>query len=165
MPRPAFPELQGRPRATRHRRQAKPDRVLLGLKIATFLAACGFIAVVVLLAGKASSDNATPRPPAPKPDTSQPSDDATPPTPVPAAVDPPALRTEMTSLTGKPAPPPSAAPAPKPTTEPSQPPDLIFAVIGQPCPEPGRWSFTRDYQPVVCASSPPGSQPRWHRVI
>ena len=63
MQRADFPELQGRPHPSRHRRQEKPDRVLIALKAATFLAACGVIGVIVLLA----SGGAEPAAPAANP--------------------------------------------------------------------------------------------------
>src|SRR6266536_3465646 len=102
MQRAAFPELQGRPRPPRHRRQDKPDRVLIGLKIATFFAACGVVGVIVLLA-VGGPDNARPAAAPPKGVTGQLGDDAPRSIPTPTtpklAIDPPALVTETTEIT------------------------------------------------------------------
>src|SRR5262249_1904091 len=49
MQRAAFPELLGRPRPPSHRRPERSDRVLAGLKVATFVAAAGLLGVIILL--------------------------------------------------------------------------------------------------------------------
>ena len=161
MQRAAFPELQGRPRPSRHRRQDKPDRVLIGLQIATFVAACGLVGVVILLA-IGNSDKPVPAAATPRTPTGQSGDDAprtipTPSTPT-AIVAPPALRTETTEITRVPPTTPKAKPAPpaKPATSPSLP------RVGEPCAEPGMWSVTASYEPVFCYGDAP---PRWRRVF
>jgi hypothetical protein len=150
---------------TRHRRQEKPDPVLRWLKIATVVAAAGLVGLTIVLASGAGSDEATPRPVPRKPAITQPSDDA-PTTTTPPRIDPPALRTETSTIALKP-PPPSSTPKPRPTTRPPRQsdPGFDFAVVGKPCPEPGVWSVTSNYEPVVCASQPPGRQPRWTPVF
>lgn len=166
MQRAAFPELRGRPRPSRHRRQEKPDRVLITLKIATFLAACGVIGVIVLLA-VGGPDPAAPAAAPPKIVKGQLGDDApqTPSTSVtPNAVEPPALRTETAEITRTPTPTPtstsSTSSKPKKTVEPTPAPGL--PVVGEPCPEPGMWSVTANYEPVYCYGNSP---PRWRRVF
>jgi hypothetical protein len=151
---------------TRHRRQEKPDRVLVGLKIATVVAAAALVGLIIMWArGGGESGEATPRSTAPKPVITQPGDDA-PTTTTPPRMEPPALRTETSTIALKP-PPPSSTSKPRPTTRPPQEsgPGFAFAVIGKPCPEPGVWSVTSNYEPVVCASNPPGRQPRWTPVF
>jgi hypothetical protein len=163
MQRAAFPELQGRPRPSRHRRQDKPDRVLIGLKIATFFAACGVVGVIVLLVG-GGPDKAAPAATPPKGVTGQLGDDAPRPLPTPTtpkmAVEPPALRTETTEITQVPTTskaPRQAPPAPAATT-----PTPGLPVVGEPCPTPGMWSMTANYEPVYCYGD---GTPRWHRIF
>lgn len=162
MQRAAFPELQGRPLPSRHRRQDKPDRVLIGLKIATFVAACGLVGVVILLTA-GGSDRPTQAAGVPKAPTGQSGDDAPRTSPTvstpKAVVAPPALRTETTQITQAPAAPKPPRPAPTHVT--AQPaPNL--PVVGQPCTEPGMWSVTANYEPVFCYGDAP---PRWRRVF
>jgi hypothetical protein len=169
MQRAAFPELQGRPPRPRHRRPQKPDRVLLGLKIATFLAAGGLIGIIVLLASS-TLPNQVAVPAENPPTQGQSGDDAPRPVPTtstePLAIAPPALRTETARIDGRPAAPPtSRKAAPPPIEQPARPPARTFPVIGEPCSPPGTWSVTREYQPVVCASTRPGEKPRWYRVF
>ncbi len=153
---------------TRHRRQEKPDRLLVGLKIATVVAAAGLVGLTIMWASGGESGEATPRPTSPKPAITQPSDDGptttTTTTPPSLRMDPPALRTETSTIALQP-PPASSTPKPRPTTRPPQEPGPGFAVIGKPCPEPGVWSVTSDYEPVICASNPPGRQLRWTPVF
>lgn len=149
---------------TRHRRQNKPDRVLIALKVATFLAAAGLVGLIILWASGSGPDKAAPRPTSPTPVITQPGDDA-PPTTTVTTIEPPALRTETSTIALKPPPPPPNTPKPPPSTRPTEPPGINFPVVGQPCPEPGMWSVTSNYEPVVCASNPPGSQPRWIPVF
>jgi hypothetical protein len=163
MQRAAFPELQSRPRPSRHRRQDKPDRVLIGLKIATFLAACGLVGVIILLTVGGSQ---RPHPVAaqPKAPTGQTGDDAprTTPTPTehPPVVAPPALRTEVAEITKTQTTP--KAPKPAPPAQPGNPGPQNLPVVGQPCPEPGMWSVTANYEPVFCYGNSP---PRWRKVF
>ena len=163
MQRAAFPELQGRPRPSRHRRQDRPDRVLIGLKIATFVAACGLVGVIVLLMG-GGSDVATSAAAPPKIGTGQSGDDAPRSTPTPvtpkAAIDPPALRTETGEITR--APTSSKHPRPTSTTPTTTAPAPRVPAVGEPCPEPGAWSMTPNFEPVYC---PVDGTPRWHRVF
>jgi hypothetical protein len=163
MQRAAFPELQGRPRPSRHRRQDKPDRVLIGLKIATFLAACGVIGVIVLLA-VGGPGRPTPAAAPPKIVTGQLGDDAPQTIPTPTtpkvAIAPPALRTETTEFTQ--APTTSRSPRPAPPASPVTPPAQGLPVVGEPCPAPGMWSMTANYEPVYCYG---GTPPRWRRVF
>ena len=164
MQRAAFPELQGRQRPPRHRRQDKPDRVLIGLKIATFFAACGVLGVIILLAG-GGPDKPTPgRAAPPKIVTGQLGDDAPRPIATPTtpkiAVEPPALRTETTEITG--APTTSKTPRPAAAAPTSTSPAPGLPVIGEPCATPGTWSMTANYEPVYCYGDGP---PRWRRVF
>jgi hypothetical protein len=150
---------------SRHRRQSKPDRVLLGLKIATVVAAAGLVSLIIMVAAGGGTEVASPRPTSPDRPSTRPSDDA--PAPTRPRLNPPELRTETTTIAIKP-PPPSSAPKPRPTTRPPAPapgPGFAFAVIGKPCPEPGTWSVTSDYRPVVCARRPPGGPLRWTPVF
>jgi hypothetical protein len=168
MPDPAFPELK---RLPRHRKPDELDPMLLGLKIATFLAACGLVAVIVLLVALSGPNSkATPRHQVPGPTPSQPTNTPSA-KPVPAAFEPPAMRTEMTNISAEPPPPPTRAPkpsAPKPTPppQPSPPPapQPTYPVAGEPCSNPGTMSRTREGRRVLCASIPRGSQPRWYLV-
>lgn len=163
MQRAAFPELQGRPRPPSHRRQAKPDRVLLGLKIATFVAACGVLAMMVLLVTGGPSNPASRANP-PKAATGQVGDDAPRQQPAPTAeqpvAEPPALRTETAEIKGA----PSTSKAPKPTSVPVTTPrrQQPTPVVGEPCPQMGMWSMTENFEPVVCYGDSP---PRWRRVF
>lgn len=162
MQRADFPELQGRPR-TRHRRQDKPDRVLILLKFATLVVACGLVAVVILITG--GTDQPRPAAAPPRIPTGQTGDDAprttttVPTTTAPPVIAPPALHTEVASIT-RAAPATTSSKAPKPPNPQNPPPN--FAVIGHPCPEPGMWSVTADYQPAFCYGNSP---PRWRKVF
>lgn len=161
MQRAAFPELQGRPR-TRHRRQNKPDGVLIFLKFATLIVACGLVAVVILLTG--GTDGPRPVAAPPKASTGQTGDDApgtstmTPPSSVPVMA-PPELRTEVAEITR--VAPATTSKAPRPSPTPQNPPQN-FAVVGHPCPDPGMWSVTANYEPVFCYGNSP---PRWRKVF
>jgi hypothetical protein len=150
---------------SRHRRQSEPDRVLLGLKIATVVAAAGLIGLIIVVATGGGTEVASSRPTSPKPPITRPGDDA--PTTTPLRLNPPELRTETSTIAIKP-PPPSSTPKSRPSTRPPSPapgPGFTFAVVGEPCPEPGVWSVTSDYQPVVCARQSPGRQLRWTPVF
>jgi len=162
MQRAAFPELQGRPRPSRHRRPDKPDRVLIALKIATFLAACGVIGVIVLLT-VGGTGPAAPAAAPPKIVKGQVGDDAprtipTPETPA-AVVAPPVLSTETTEITRSPT---SSRTAPPARNAPPAAPAPRLPVVGEPCPSPGMWSLTQNYEPVYCYGDAP---PRWRRVF
>lgn len=164
MQRAAFPELHGRPRPRRHRRQAEPDRVLIGLKIATFLAAAGLIGVIILLAS-AGGNGAAGRVPAQQRigsgDDARPNEPA--PTTPPTVIEPPAMRTETSYIAGTPPPPPP--PPPKRPRPPTTSPDPQFAVIGERCPQRGMFYFTKDRQPVMCYSPTPNEPPTWRPVF
>lgn len=56
---------------------------------------------------------------------------------------PPPVPATTTTTTTTPPPPPASTPPPT-RREPR------FAVVGEPCPRPGRYSLTARYQPVVC---------------
>jgi hypothetical protein len=161
MQRAAFPELQGRPRPPRHRRPEKPDGVLRGLKIATFVAALGVLGVVVLLTTSSPSKPAARANP-PKVVTGQVGDDAPrqqPPTSVQPVVEPPALRTETAEITRVPT---SKPPTSTPSTKPPKPPKGRPPVVGEPCPQQGMWAMTDNFEPVVCYGDSP---PRWRKVF
>ena len=162
MQRAAFPELQGRARPRRHRRAAKPDRVLVVLKIATAIAAAGLVGVIILLTGGHDTASSAKRPAG---STGQSGDDATAeqtPSTQQLVIDPPALLTETASIaaprTTTESKPPKPAP-PKPTQ------NQGFAVVGQRCQNPGAFSVTSDYQPVVCMNDKPNGPDRWHPVF
>jgi hypothetical protein len=162
MQRAAFPELQGRPRPRRHRRKDKRDRVLTGLKLATFVAAAGLLGVLVLLATTGlQSQSADRSPSVPK---FTPGDDGPNYQPVPTTttIDPPALNTDSAAIVGQPTTTTTPRP-PRTSSKPPQhqPPPIQFAVIGQRCNSPGAFSVTKDYQPVVCYRRFPGDDPRW----
>lgn len=163
MQRAAFPELQGRPRPPRHRRPDRPDRVLTGLKIATFVAACGVLAVMVLLFVGGPSHPA-PRANPPRTGAAQVGDDAPSQQPTPTAeqpvVEPPALRTETAEIKGAPA--TSQSPTSTPTTKPPRKPRQSLPVVGEPCQQQGMWAMTENFEPVVCYGDSPA---RWRRVF
>lgn len=171
MQRVAFPELQGRPRPRRHRKQPQPDRVVLGLKIATFLAGVGLLGVIILLAGSGPDGPDRSAAPAPAQATGAPGpsgDDAYVPrqrqtTPA-TVIDPPAVRTDSSKVASKPT--PTSKP---PATTTSKPPAGAgmtgFATIGERCDEPGAFSFTSAFEPVVCMSDSPSDPPRWHPMF
>lgn len=174
MQRAAFPELRGSERPRRHRRKDRPDRVLVGLKIATSLAAAGLVGVVVLLLVSSGGDSreASVAPPAvPTIIPATPDDDAPGFQPNETTsltvLDPPALRTETAEIAASPPPPPPPPPAsttsqPAPTTtRSSRRADFQFAVIGEHCGDPGAISVTEDYEPVMCARRSPRDRPRW----
>jgi hypothetical protein len=166
MQRAAFPELQGRPRPSRHQRPGRPDRVLIGLKIATFIAACGVLVVMVLLVSSGPS-SPTPRANPPRTGTAQAGDDApsqqSTPTAEQPVAEPPVLRTETAEIKGVPA--TTSRPSTStstPTTTPSRRPRPRLPVVGEPCPGAGMWSVTERFEPVVCYGD---SSPRWRRVF
>lgn len=161
MQRAAFPELQGRQRPSRHRRQGGPDRILIALKVATFAAACGVLGVIILLA-RGGAGPVSPAAAPPKIIKGQLGDDAPQTIPAPATpkavVAPPALRTETAEITRT----PTSSKRPAPATQPPAPPAPSLPAVGQPCPQPGMWSVTPNYEPVFCTSDSP---PRWRRVF
>lgn len=168
MQRVKFPELQGRPRR-RHRKQPHTDRVVLGLKIATFVAAGGLLGVVVLLAGSGQTDrSAAPQatPPTSAPGTS--GDDAYEPrqrqTDPPPVIAPPAVQTESSTVAPKPK--PAATQAPKAPAQAAAPQaeavQSTVPTIGARCDRPGTFAITGSFQPVVCRGNSPTDPPRWH---
>lgn len=162
MQRAAFPELQGATRPRRHRRSDRRDRVLTGLKIATFVAAAGLLGVIILLATTGIQDNTADRSPSVPKFT--PGDDGPKYQPVPTTttIDPPALNTDTAEIAGHP-PVTTTTHPPKTTSKPPRrPPTFDFAVIGAKCSNPGAFSVTKDYQPVVCFRRFPSDDPRWY---
>jgi hypothetical protein len=161
MQRADFPELQGRQRPSGHQRPGKPDRVLIALKVATFMAACGVLGVIVLLA-LGGPGPASPAAAPPKIIKGQLGDDAPQTIPTPATpkavVAPPALRTETAEITRT----PTSSKLPAPTTQPPVPPAPSLPAVGQPCAQPGMWSVTPNFEPVFCSGDSP---PRWRRVF
>lgn len=164
----ALSEPHGGQRPRRHRRPTKPDRVVVALKIATFLVGAGVIGLIILMATGWPNEVAG-RVPVPTEHATDPSgDDAEPyesrsAEPSPTMIAPP-VRAETSLVAPKPAPP--STPKPAPTTPPArQQPGFTFAVIGQPCQEPGSFSVTSNYEPVVCWAEPPTDQPRWQRMF
>ena len=106
MQRVAFPELQGRPRPRRHRKQTKPDRAVVGLKVATALAAAGLLTVILLWAN-GTSDVADPAPVHPRVPSGQFDDAPATTTTGPSVghlIQGPDLRTETANIVGTPAP-------------------------------------------------------------
>jgi hypothetical protein len=165
----AHSEPDGGQRPRRRRRPTKPDRGVTVLKIATVLVGAGVIGLIILMASGWPNEVAG-RVPVPTPPTSGPSgDDAKPydsrtAEPSPTMIAPP-LRAETSLVAPKPAPPSTPKPAPTTTPPRQQPPGFTPAVIGQPCPEPGLFSLTSNYEPVVCWAEPPSDQPRWQRMF
>jgi hypothetical protein len=166
---PSEPHDGQRPR--RHLK-TQPDRVVTVLKIATFLVGAGVIGLIILMATGWPNEVAgrVPVPP-PPPASGSSGDDGKPgetrtTEPSPTMIAPP-VRAETSLVAPKPAPPPPpSTPKPAPPTPPiQQPPGFTFAVIGQPCPEPGLFSLTSDYEPVACVAEPPSDQPRWQRMF
>jgi hypothetical protein len=164
MQRVAFPELQGRPRPRRHRKQTKPDRVVVGLKVATALAAAGLLTVILLWAN-GTSDVADPAPVHPRVPSGQFDDAPATTTTGPSVghlIQGPDLRTETANIVG------TATPAPPTTsrghhTKPPRttPPGFGLPEVGATCPAAGMYSITEEFQPVVCQGNPPV----WRRVF
>ncbi|MCA1847018.1 MAG: hypothetical protein LC792_28265, partial [Actinobacteria bacterium] len=105
MQRAAFPELQGRPRPYRHQRPERPDRVLIGLKVATCVAAAGLLGVIVMLATAGGTAPAARNSPAVPKIVPSPGDDAPgagPTTTAPTQIDPPALQNDTAEIAGQP---------------------------------------------------------------
>lgn len=163
----ALSEPHGGQRPRRHRRPTKPDRVVVALKIATFLVGAAVIGLIILMATGWPNEVAG-RVPVPTEHATDPSDDDAEPyepaEPSPTMIAPPA-HAETSLVAPQPAPP--STPKPTPTTPPARPqqPGFTFAAIGQPCQEPGSFSVTSTYEPVVCWAEPPTDQPRWQRVF
>lgn len=167
MQRAAFPELQGRPRPRRHRRQPQSDRVVVGLKIATALAFAGLVGVIVLWAN-VTSNVADPAPIRPRVPSGQ-FDDApattttTGPT-VGHLIQGPDLRTETANIVGTASPttPPPTSSRGRHTRPPrTTQPGFGLPEVGGACPAAGMYSFTRGFEPVVCQGNPPV----WRRVF
>jgi hypothetical protein len=168
MQRAALPEPHGRPRRRRHRRSPEPDRILLGLKIGTFLAAGGLIGVIILLAtGESNVADRAPTEQRIGAESRQP-DDAPPPlTSRPAApptvLTPPTMRTQTANIAGPSSRPPEPAPAPPPAQRSEPAPEV--AVLGEPCPQVGTFALTRNREPVMCYPPSGGGPSRWNRVF
>lgn len=165
MRRRAYPELHGRPRRRRHRREPERDRILLGLKIGTFLAAAGLIAMVILLTtgGSDVADRVAEQrigAESPPPDDAPPSTAPRPVSP-PTVIAPPTVRTETAHIAGPSSTPPSPSQPPPPQTA----PEPQFAVIGEPCPEVGAFATTRNRESVMCYPPTRGGTSRWNRVF
>jgi hypothetical protein len=163
MQRAAFPELQGRPRASRHRRPERADRVLIGLKVATCVAAAGLLAVVVLLITAGTGAPAAKRSPSvPR----IPSGDDASATTTTTAIAPPELRSDTAEIAG--AAPTTTTSQPRRSTrtpKPPRQPNIDFAVVGERCSSPGAFSVTREYEPVMCLRRSPTAEPRWAPVF
>jgi hypothetical protein len=174
MQRAAFPELQGRPRPPRHRRPARPnqpnrsDRILIGLKVATFVAAAGLLGVIILLFTAGTNDPVATQAPAIPKIVPSPGDDApgTGPTTTPTQIAPPDLQNETAEIAGRPAiTSTNRPPKPSRTTNPPRSTGFNFAVIGGHCSNPGSFSVTREHQPVLCMRRSPVDEPRWVPVF
>lgn len=162
MLRQRLPEGLRRPR---HRRRGQPDRVLLGLKLATVLAAGGLIGVLIVLANGMHEAAAPPLTIAPVPSSSAPTDDAGPSTltrPTSGDLAPVSAESSLPAL--RPAP-PNEPRRTKPTTTTRQAswPDL--ATVGERCHTPGTYAVTGSVQLVVCRSEPPPDPPRWQPIF
>lgn len=154
--------------------QAKPDRVVTYLKIATFVVGAGVIGLIILMASGWPNDAAgrlpVPNPPASGSfgDDGAPSESRTT-EPSPTLIAPP-VRAGASLVGPQPAPPstpkpaPTTPPAPPPQQQP-MPPGFTFAVIGQPCEHAGTFSVTSNWEPVACMAEPPTDQPRWHPMF
>lgn len=173
MPRLAFEEPKGRPRPKHHRREtaersreSKRDGVVLALKAATFVIVAGLIGAVVLLVTNSGGeeDTAGQSPAVPTIESSGRSAPPTtsPTTTPPTTLVPPVVRSETAQLV--PVQPPASTP-PSPTQPPPTSPDSRFAVIGEPCEEPGTYSLTARYEPVICGSDQPSQPPTWHSMF
>lgn len=132
----------------KHKRE--PDRFLLLIKTATIVVAAAIVGGVIF-ALNSGDDPQAEDPAIPEITSTTPRGDraleprATTTTP-PTTVDPPATNTGTTEIAPAPPPvqPPPVAEEPPPANTPA------FAVVGQPC-EPGSFSITAQYQPVVCS--------------
>jgi len=153
----------------RHRRPKRSDRVVLGLKIATFLVVAGLVGVVLLVVtGGADNHPAADRSPAiPKITPSRvPSSPAAPDeTSASPVIEAPELQTQTEVIVAAPPPPTVAPPSPPPPAPPPPPQQrLDFAVIGERCDDPGSFSITREQEPVMCVPSSRGSA-RWREMF
>jgi hypothetical protein len=149
----------------RHRRPKRSDRVVLGLKISTFLVAAGLIGMVVLLVTDgADNHSAAGRSPAiPKITSSQSAGAPAAPTETSSPViEAPEQQTLTEEIVATP-PPTTTTPTSAPPSQPSPPP-VQFAVIGERCDNPGTFSVTREQEPVMCYRSSRGPS-RWRRVF
>jgi hypothetical protein len=173
MPRLAFEEPKGQPGPKHHRREDRKrrdrpgDRVVLILKTATFAVAALLIGAVVLLitTGNGTKDVADTSPAVPEIDAPGSRDDSptttTSTTPVLA---PPIVGSQTAQVVPELPPATTTTPPPPPPTTPGDD-EPEFAVIGEPCKRPGSFSFTVEYEPVVCSNDRPGQKPTWHRMF
>jgi hypothetical protein len=167
MQRAAFPELQGQPRPSRHRKPERPDRILIGLKVATGIAAAGLLTVVVLLISAGVEAPAANRSPAVPKIVPSPGDDAPAATTTSTQLQPPDLQSDTQEIAGQPAP-TTTSRSPRPTRTqkpPPRQPGFEFAVIGERCPKPGAFSITKESEPVMCFRRSPTDEPRWLPVF
>lgn len=167
MQRVSSPELQGRPRPRRHRRQPETDRVVVWLKVATALAAAGLLTVILVWAN-AGSEVADPAPAHPRVPSGgfddAPATTTTGPT-IGHLIQGPELHTDTANIVGTATPtqaPPSTSGRSHHTRPPrTNQPGFGVPQIGGPCPATGMYSITQDFQPVVCQGNPPV----WRRVF
>jgi hypothetical protein len=133
------------------KRKPERDRFLLFVKAATILVSAAIVGGLILVLN--SGDDERPEDPAipeitsttPRGDRAlEPRETPTTTTTTPSTIAPPATSTATTEITPPPPPPQTQTPAPPPPAN-----NPGFAVVGQPC-EPGSFSITAQYQPVVC---------------
>ncbi|HET9142198.1 hypothetical protein [Actinophytocola sp.] len=150
----------------RHRRPKQSDRVVLALKITTFVLLAGLVGMVVLLfTDEPASRPAAGQSPAvptitPSREGDRPSVAPTEPS-VPPVIEEPEMQTRTADIVATPSTTTttSAAPPPQPA-----PPPIQYAVIGERCDDPGAFSITREQETVMCVRSSRGSF-RWRQVF
>lgn len=137
------------PAGDKPRRKSEPDRFLLLIKTATIVVAAAIVGGVIF-ALNSGDDPQAEDPAIPEITSTTPRGDraleprATTTTP-PTTVAPPETNTATTEIAPPPVqPPPPVVEQPPPANTPG------FAVVGGPC-DPGSFSITAEYQPVVCS--------------
>jgi hypothetical protein len=166
MPRLAFEEPKGGPakkEPTKHRRETRPDGVVVVLKAATFAIVVALVgAVVLLLTAGGGDERAAEGPDVPKISGSAPAPTTTT-TPL-AAIIAPEVRSDMTEIV------PTVPSTTQPTVPSTEPPPTggqpdQFVELGDRCETRGAYAFTRRYEPVVCERGGRGQQLVWRRLF
>lgn len=133
------------------KRKPERDRFLLLVKTATIVVSAAIVGGLILVPN--SGDDPQAEDPAipeitsttPRGDRAlEPRETPTTTTTTPSTIAPPATNTGTTEIVPAPPPVQTQTPVPPPPADTSD-----FAVVGQPC-EPGSFSITAQYQPVVC---------------
>lgn len=170
MPRLAFEEPKGGPEKsekkepTKHRRESKPDGVVVVLKAATFAIVLALVGAVILLATAGGDEQSAETPAVPEIKTSHLPSTTTTTTPL-AAIIAPEVRSDTTEMV------PTVQPttqAPPVTTTDQRPPgrgEGRFVSVGDECDTRGAYAFTKRYEPVVCDSGRGSQQLTWQRMF